>query len=60
MLVWVENVKNSHRVAKSGFSDNKAVKRRPGESKITPYEGRTSQAEVTTKIKALKECNWHV
>lgn len=31
--MWVENVKNSHRVAKSGFNDNKAVKRRPGESK---------------------------
>lgn len=55
--MWVENVKNSHRVAKSGFSDNKAVKRRPGESKITPYEGRTSEAEVAIKTKALKECN---
>lgn len=60
VLVWVENVKNSHRVVELVFNDNKAVKWRLGESKRLHHTWE-EHSRLKEPQKALKEeCNWHI
>lgn len=57
VLVWVENVKNSHRVVELVFNDNKAVKWRLGESKRLHHTWE-EHSRLKEPQKALKEeCN---